>query len=116
MCIRDRDGGDDPDATNGILICAAVERRPEEGIHIDGGTGVGRVTKPGLNQPAGNAVSYTHLDVYKRQEQIDALAAVSGVKVPEAIEEIRTAPVRHHTVAEVGGMEAAVKKILGLTD
>ena len=54
-CAVRKDGGDDPDATNGILICAAVERRPEEGIHIDGGTGVGRVTKPGLNQPAGNA-------------------------------------------------------------
>lgn len=54
-CAVRKDGGDDPDATNGILICAAVERSPEEGIHIDGGTGVGRVTKPGLNQPAGNA-------------------------------------------------------------
>ena len=47
-------------------------------------------------------------------EQIDALKEVSGVKVPGAIEEIRSAPVRHDTVADVDGMEAAVRKILGL--
>ena len=47
-------------------------------------------------------------------EQIDALAEVSGVKVPGAIEEIRTAPVRHHREADVDGMEDAVKQILGL--
>ena len=47
-------------------------------------------------------------------EQIDALAEVSGVKVPNAIEEIRTAPVRHHREADVNGMKAAVKQILGL--
>ena len=63
-----------------------------------------------------HAIDREKYDPMQDMEQIDALAAVSGVKVPEAIEEIRTAPVRHHTVAEVGGMEAAVKKILGLTD
>lgn len=63
-----------------------------------------------------HAIDGEKYDPMQDMEQIDALAAVSGVKVPEAIEEIRTAPVRHHTVAEVGGMEAAVKKILGLTD
>ena len=47
-------------------------------------------------------------------EQIDALEAVAKVPVPRAIEEIRSAPVRHNTVADVEGMEAAVRKILGL--
>ena len=47
-------------------------------------------------------------------EQIDALEAVAGVPVPGAIEEIRSAPVRHNTVAEVDGMEAAVREILQL--
>ena len=47
-------------------------------------------------------------------EQIDALEAVAKVPVPRAIEEIRSAPVRHNTVADVEGMDAAVRKILGL--
>ena len=55
MCIRDRDAGDDPDATNGIEIFAKVEKRKEKGICIEGGMGVGRVTKKGLEQPVGNA-------------------------------------------------------------
>lgn len=54
-CAVRKDGGDDPDATNGILIYAEVTRCAEPGVHIDGGKGVGRVTKPGLEQPVGNA-------------------------------------------------------------
>lgn len=53
-CAVRKDGGDDPDATNGILIFSAV-RRIAEGVEIDGGEGVGRVTKPGLDQPVGAA-------------------------------------------------------------
>ncbi len=54
-CAVRKDGGDDPDATNGILVYSRVRRIPEAEIRIDGGIGVGRVTKPGLNQPVGNA-------------------------------------------------------------
>ncbi|NLU23705.1 MAG: cobalamin biosynthesis protein CbiD [Clostridiales bacterium] len=54
VCAVRKDGGDDPDATAGLLICAAV-RRCDTGISIDGGDGVGRVTKPGLDQPVGAA-------------------------------------------------------------
>lgn len=50
-----KDAGDDPDITNGLMIYALVEKRPETGVHIDGGKGVGRVTKPGLDQPVGAA-------------------------------------------------------------
>ncbi|MGE4214409.1 MAG: cobalt-precorrin-5B (C(1))-methyltransferase CbiD [Anaerotignaceae bacterium] len=53
-CAIVKDGGDDIDATHGLKIFATV-RRTENGIIIDGGTGVGRVTKKGLNQPVGNA-------------------------------------------------------------
>lgn len=49
-----KDGGDDIDATDGALIVASV-RRIHEGIVIDGGIGVGRVTKPGLEQAIGQA-------------------------------------------------------------
>ncbi len=50
-----KDAGDDADVTDGILIRADVSRSTKPGVHIDGGKGVGRVTKPGLDQPVGNA-------------------------------------------------------------
>ena len=53
-CAVRKDAGDDPDVTDGCLVCAAV-RRTERGISVDGGAGVGRVTKPGLDQPVGAA-------------------------------------------------------------
>lgn len=53
-CAVRKDAGDDIDVTDGILIFAQVRPIPQ-GIQVDGGKGVGRVTKPGLNQPAGQA-------------------------------------------------------------
>ena len=47
-------------------------------------------------------------------ELIDELSKISKTPVPNAIEEIRTAPVLHDTVCEKDGMLAEVKKILGL--
>ncbi len=54
-CAVIKDGGDDPDITTGAHICAEVSLIPEKKIRIDGGIGVGRVTKPGLDQPVGGA-------------------------------------------------------------
>ncbi|MGM9548761.1 MAG: cobalt-precorrin-5B (C(1))-methyltransferase CbiD [Faecousia sp.] len=54
-CAIEKDGGDDPDITKGAHITAAVSRSCQPGIVIDGGEGVGRVTKPGLDQPVGAA-------------------------------------------------------------
>ena len=53
-CAVRKDAGDDIDVTDGILIFAQVRPIPH-GIQVDGGKGVGRVTKPGLNQPVGQA-------------------------------------------------------------
>lgn len=64
-----KDSGDDPDVTNGTSICASVRRLSGEdavpayafqsqrhpNLFLDGGEGVGRVTKPGLTQPVGYA-------------------------------------------------------------
>ena len=47
-------------------------------------------------------------------ELVDELEALSKVKVPQAIEDIRTAPVLHKTVCEVGEMESVVKKFLAV--
>ena len=51
-CAVQKDSGDDPDITNGVFVYAEVSRT-DSGIKICGGKGVGRVTKPGLNQPMG---------------------------------------------------------------
>lgn len=53
-CAVRKDGGDDIDATNGTLVYSEV-RKTDKGISIDGGEGVGRVTRKGLDQPPGNA-------------------------------------------------------------
>lgn len=55
VCGVAKDGGDDADATDGLVIRARVETIEEPEIRIDGGEGVGRVTKPGLDQPPGAA-------------------------------------------------------------
>ena len=49
-----KDAGDDSDITDGMEIRAHASAKGE-GVTIDGGEGVGRVTKPGLDQPVGNA-------------------------------------------------------------
>ncbi len=52
-CAIRKDSGDDPDITNGILIFSRVEFSKTPGITLEGGFGVGRVTKPGLECPVG---------------------------------------------------------------
>ena len=54
-CGIEKDSGDDPDITKGTHILATVTKCTEPGILIDGGVGVGRVTKKGLDQPPGEA-------------------------------------------------------------
>ena len=53
-CAVQKDSGDDPDITDGVLVYATL-RRADAGISIDGGAGVGRVSKPGLDQAVGEA-------------------------------------------------------------
>jgi cobalt-precorrin-5B (C1)-methyltransferase len=56
-CAVVKDGGDDPDATHGAEICSTVSfnNNSQEQIKIDGGYGVGRVTKPGIGLEIGKA-------------------------------------------------------------
>lgn len=56
-CAVRKNSGDDPDITNNILVYATVNLMPdkEDRIIIEGGAGVGKVTRPGLDQRVGNA-------------------------------------------------------------
>lgn len=58
-CAVKKDSGDDPDITDGILVYSKVRRTVSTGerrvIRLDGGKGIGRVTRPGLDQPVGAA-------------------------------------------------------------
>ena len=47
-------------------------------------------------------------------ELVDELAKLSGVKVPNAVEEIRNADIIHNTVCDKEDMEKVVKKFLGV--
>lgn len=51
---------------------------------------------------------------YSDMELIDRLSVTANVTIPQAIEDIRTAPVRHNTVCETEDMQKQVEKILGL--
>lgn len=79
-----KDGGDDPDATTGLLICARVttcsgidEKEcssdapsmcQEASIIINGGTGVGTITRPGLEMPVGeSAINSTPRTMIKKE-------------------------------------------------
>lgn len=92
-CAVRKDGGDDPDATNGILVYSRVKKIPEQEVRIDGGIGVGRVTKPGLNQPVGNAaINSTPRAMIK--EGVQEMCAKEGytggidvvISIPEGVE------------------------------
>jgi len=51
-----KDAGDDPDVTHRAEICSTVSFLPSTGqVAVDGGIGVGRVTKPGLGLDLGRA-------------------------------------------------------------
>lgn len=77
VCAVRKDSGDDPDITNGMLVEAKVRRMEgsgEELVVIDGGVGVGRVTKPGLDQPVGAAA----INRVPRQMIREAVLEVTG--------------------------------------
>ncbi len=84
MCETIKDAGDDPDATHQARIQSTVRFLKKECIHIDGGVGVGRVTKAGLPVPVGQAA----INPVPRkmiagvvQEAIESFKLVNGIEV-----------------------------------
>lgn len=83
-CAVRKDSGDDPDVTNGILVFAEVRKTQEKGISLDGGEGVGRVTRKGLEQKIGEAAINKvprRIIMESVQEQIEAFQYEGGITV-----------------------------------
>ncbi len=88
-CAIQKDSGDDPDITRDTLVYAEVRKTEDAGIVIDGGQGVGRVTKPGLDQPVGAAAinSVPRRMIQETVEEVCGLLGYTGgldvVPLPE---------------------------------
>lgn len=91
-CAVRKDGGDDVDVTHGSLIYSEVRRNDSGGITIDGGAGVGRVTRKGLDQPPGNA----------------AINRVPRSMIHEALDDVRL------SLGYTGGLDAIISIPNGL--
>ncbi len=118
-CAVRKYAGDDPDVTDGVLVYAKakIPETPghlgEEGtkdplIRLEGGAGVGRVTKPGLEQPVGEAainrvpremILQEVLSVCEEEEYTGALTIT--ISVPEG-EEIAKKTFNPHLGIEGG--------------
>ena len=100
-CAVLKDGGDDPDITTGTRIVAEVSRSDEPGITIEGGIGIGRVTKPGLDQPVGQAA----INRVPRQ-----MIAENVVKILHEWQNMRNAPKGLHVVISAPDGETIAEK------
>ena len=83
-CAVRKFSGDDPDVTDGALVVAEVSVCASPGVHIDGGLGVGRVTKPGLKVPVGAAAINPGPRAMIEgavNEALDQIEAVTGLNV-----------------------------------
>jgi len=76
-CSVIKDAGDDPDVTNRAEICATVSWWKEWGVTIEGGKGVGMVTKPGLEIPVGMAA----INPVPRRMIIQSVKEAAGAKL-----------------------------------
>ena len=111
-CSVVKDAGDDPDVTDSIRVLASVRRTEEVSgggcakVRILGGEGVGIVTKPGLEQPVGEAA----INAVPRQMIADAAAAAAA--------QAGCADVLEVTISVPGGREIAERTFnprLGIT-
>ena len=90
-CAVKKDAGDDFDVTDGAYVYACVSRI-RQGFAVEGGEGIGRVTKPGLDQPVGSvAINSTprRMMVEVMMEEADNYGYEGGLRtvisVPEGV-------------------------------
>lgn len=89
-CCVIKDSGDDPDSTDGIKIYAKAEKSEGDKVELTGGTGVGKVTKPGLSVAVGEyAINPVPRQmIFKELKKV--LPSNKGIKVeicvPEGVE------------------------------
>ena len=108
ICGVQKDSGDDPDVTNGTLICARAVDVPEgekasgsgyldlayPGIEVTGGEGIGMVTRSGLSCPVGHyainpvprAAIFREADLARREAGMPHLALRIEISIPEGRE------------------------------
>jgi len=92
-CAVRKFGGDDPDVTSGVLVYARVGRADTEGVKIEGGLGIGRVTRAGLDQKIGEAAinSVPRKMIEKECNTVREKAGEAGglsvtISIPEGVE------------------------------
>lgn len=99
-----KDGGDDPDVTNGMVIRASIYPNSENRIEIEGGLGIGRVTLPGLPVPVGMAA----INPAPRSQILEGIRSAGlgrGLLVLSAIEgEERAKATMNSRLGIVGGI------------
>ncbi len=95
-----KDAGDDPDCTHMAHIVSTVRRTQTTGVEIDGGSGVGRITKPGL----GLAVGCAAINPVPRKSIVEA--------IEEAINETAAKAGGFSVIISVPGGEEMAKKTL----
>jgi len=115
-CYVVKDAGDDPDVTNGAEIHAELtfkEASGNETVVIRGGTGIGRITKPGLALPPGEWA----INPIPRKMIAEVVNEVFSLHCPLLI--AHCAPlVPHVTISIPNGEELAQKTLnarLGIT-
>lgn len=108
-CAVQKDAGDDYDVTDGMQVWASVRRTDAPGVGIDGGEGVGRVTRPGLDQPVGEA-AINRVPRRMIREQVEKVCARLGytggmevvISIPGGAE--RAAKTFNPVMGVVGGL------------
>lgn len=92
-CAVRKYAGDDPDVTDGTLIYVEVRLTDKIGVNIDGGAGVGRVTKAGLWQKIGEA-AINKVPMQMIKDEVESVFKIYGygggadviISVPEGEE------------------------------
>lgn len=95
-------------------VAASVYKKYKEAAKDDTKTVIASTASPfKFTRSVMNAIDAKY-DSMSDFELVDELSKIGNVKVPNAIEEIRTAPVLHDTVCEKEEMKDVVMKFLGI--